>query len=84
MKIYTVSLTHKHPIQEVEAEESHSTPGMMVARNSSRFGDTYYLRQGRDWFQTREAAVAAANEKRLKKIASLRKQIERLEKLEIV
>lgn len=84
MKIYTVSLSNsKNPIKELDAEESLNTPGMMVVRKSFPNGSRYLLRQGRDWFRTREAAVIAAQQTRLKKLASLRKQIERLEKMEI-
>ena len=36
--------------------------------------------EGRDWHRTREGAVKRAEEMRLAKIASLRKQAERLEK----
>lgn len=44
-----------------------------------RYG--YMAGEGRNWHRTRESAVAKAEKMRKDKIASLRKQIERLEKL---
>lgn len=84
MKIYTVSLADKKaPIKEWEATESEWTPGMMVVKEPPPFLDQYFHREGKGWFRTRADAVKAADRKRLVKITSLRKQIERLEKLEI-
>jgi hypothetical protein len=44
------------------------------------FGD-YAHGEGRQWHRTREAAVLIAESMRKKKIASLKQQIEKLEKL---
>lgn len=40
----------------------------------------YYHGEGKEWHRTRESAVAKAEEMRCKKIDSLKKQIEKLEK----
>lgn len=40
-----------------------------------------FIGEGINWHRTREAAIARAEKMRRAKIASLRKQIERLEKL---
>lgn len=42
---------------------------------------TYYHGEGKDWHRTKESAVKRAEEMRQKKIASLKKQIERLEEM---
>lgn len=52
-----------------------------VAKDMEAPVPTYYHIQGRDWHRTREGAVARAEQMRLKKIASLRKQIAKLEAL---
>lgn len=40
---------------------------------------TYYHGEGKEWHKTKESAIARAEEMRQKKIASLKKQIEKLE-----
>lgn len=40
---------------------------------------TYYHGEGKEWHKTKESAIARAEEMRHKKIASLKKQIEKLE-----
>ena len=42
----------------------------------------YYHGEGKEWHRTKESAIAKAEEMRKKKIASLKKQIEKLEKME--
>lgn len=83
MKIYTVSLDKKAPIKEWKATGTE-TPGMVVVKGKFALFDRYFHREGKDWFRTRADAVKAAEQKRIAKIASLRKQIEQLEKMEIV
>lgn len=51
---------------------------MISYRRGSAY--TVYV-YGKDWHRTREAAVKRAEEMRLAKIKSLRRQIEKLEKL---
>lgn len=43
--------------------------------------DKYGSAFGNDWHRTRDAAVKRAEEMRLKKIASVKKQLEKLEKM---
>lgn len=40
---------------------------------------TFFHGEGREWHRTKESAIAKAEEMRKKKIASLKKQIEKLE-----
>ncbi len=59
----------------------HFDEGAYLALGVASAGNHYFRREGRDWHRTRKAAVARAEKMRDDKIASLRKQIERLEKL---
>ena len=74
MKAWSTKYAMTVGIQQVEGESS--APGMFTYK--SEYGFTAYL-QGKDWHTTKEAAVARANEMRVKKIDSLRKQIKKLE-----
>lgn len=42
---------------------------------------TYYHEEGKEWHRTKESAIAKAEEMRKKKIASLQKQIKKLENI---
>jgi hypothetical protein len=62
----------------VNGEVSQTSSSMLVVREMY----TYYLHgEGKEWHRTRESAVARAEEMRIAKIASLKKQIARIEKL---
>ena len=43
--------------------------------------NTYYHGKGNEWHETKESAIKKAEEMRQKKIASLKKQIEKLERM---
>lgn len=60
-------------------EPSPSTPGLIVG-HSGRWSE-YYHGEGRDWHRTEADAIAKAETMRTRKIDSLRKQIDKLEKL---
>ena len=62
-------------IKEVSGTQSREFPAMITAYpNRDHYHDG-------DWHRTREAAVAKAEKMRVAKIASLKKQIAKLEKL---
>lgn len=65
-------------ILEVEGVVCHSTSSAMFQWKTDGFSNTAH---GKDWHRTREQALARAEEMRQKKIASLKKKIEQLEKL---
>lgn len=50
-----------------------------MAEESENHFPTYY--HGTDWHKDKQSAIAKAEEMRKKKIASLKKQIEKLEKM---
>lgn len=67
---------------EVEAEPADTCNDMLVVRPDGKIGHTqYYHGEGRDWHRTKEAAVARAEQIRIKKIASIHKQVKRIEGL---
>jgi hypothetical protein len=65
----------KTGIEEVEGEVCHGTSSDML-----RYGQHGCV-HGNDWHSTREDAVKRAEQMRLNKIASLKKQLEKLEKM---
>lgn len=66
-------------IKEVEAELSKSYPTMISYADAD--GKYRQTAHGNDWHTTKEAAIARAEEMRTAKIKSLRKSIEKMEKL---
>ncbi|NVZ11213.1 hypothetical protein HW932_18340 [Allochromatium humboldtianum] len=65
-------------ILEVEGVVCHGTSSTMFEWKTDGHANTAH---GKDWHRTREQALARAEEMRQKKIASLKKKIEQLEKL---
>ena len=47
----------------------------------ARSMSSYYHGKGKDWHETKESAIAYANEKREKKISALKKKIVKLEQM---
>lgn len=67
-------------IDEVDGEVCHSTSSDML---SYTIGTTYtQYAHGKDWHRTPEAAIARAEQMRKAKIASLKKSIAKIEKME--
>lgn len=52
-----------------------------MIKHIDRGHTVYYLGEGREWHRTKDEAVKKANELREKKLASLKKQIAKLEGL---
>ena len=78
MKVYVSKYALANGIQEMDDME------LFVYDNGARkyvANHKHYLLLGKGAHETREAAVAAAEEMRQEKIASLRKQLARLESL---
>ena len=73
MKVYITKYALTRGILEADAELNPRFP-TMVSTNLGHF-------HGKDWHETKEAAIYRAEEMRTKKIASLKKQIEKLEAL---
>ena len=63
-------------ILEKDAEECDRFPGMIRTDDGAHFHG-----EGKDWTRTKEAAAARAEEMKAKKIKSLKKQIEKLERM---
>lgn len=78
MKVFITKYALTIGIYEIEAEGTQQS-GMISDSNNPY---TYYHTEGKDWHRTREAAVKRAEEMRTKKIASVKKQLTKLEKME--
>lgn len=70
---YALSVGIKTIVAEVSADG--------VVYNTANRWQEFYHGEGREWHRTRESAVADAEARRVAKIASLKKQITKLEKL---
>lgn len=77
MKVWITKYALTQGIFEEEAEDYGDG---FVKVTKKGFLDSYY-KKGKDWHKTKESAIAKAEEMREKKIASLKKQIEKLEKI---
>ena len=78
MKIWVTKYALTEGIRETEAETFKNFPNMV--KDVDR--PTCYLHgEGREWHRTRDSAVKRAEQMRLAKIASVRKQLAQLESL---
>lgn len=76
MKVWISRYALTKGIFEVEVKQSPFYSDLV----SSQSGYPYYHKP--DWHETKEEAIKRAEQMRVKKIASLRKQIEKLENLD--
>ena len=80
MKVWITKYALTTGIIETEAEECGydmiHVPGADVTHS-------YYHKEGKEWHRTKEAAITRAQEMRRAKISSLKKQIDKLEKMSI-
>lgn len=65
---------------ELLKQKRKFVPNNMISVKDTGYGTVYF--HGNEWHKSRESAIAKAEEMRKKKIASLKKQIEKLEKME--
>lgn len=81
MKVYVTKYALTTGIQELEAETT-SVEGMICIPADRSKGWTLkqlFHGQGREWHTDREAAIARADEMRKAKIASVKRQLAKLE-----
>lgn len=77
--IFTAYITKYALTMGIVQKQVEGTPASgMVVTSGERY-PAYFHGEGREWHRTREAAVKRANAMRDAKVASLRKQIARLE-----
>ena len=79
MKVWITKYALSRGVYEAEVEETNQT-GMVVHRQEGLY-PAYYQGEGTDWHRTEEAAKTRASAMAKAKIASLKKQISKLEKL---
>jgi len=78
MKVWISKYALTQGIFEMEAEQDKTYPSMVTRIGNNL--ETYH-EEGRDWHLTKESAIKKAEEMRLKKIESVKKQLAKLEKL---
>lgn len=76
MKVWITRYALSEGISEKEVVLSEGSPNMVLERPSF----AHYHKP--DWHETKESAIERAEQMRIKKIASLKKQIAKLEKLD--
>lgn len=77
MKVWITKYALTRGIIETEGEVSVDFPDLLSAK-----GNVNYLHgEGKEWHRTKESAIKKSEEMRQKKIASLKKQIEKLEEM---
>jgi len=70
--IFEIEAEKREGYEGAENYIKHKLNGMMVS----------YAIEGKEWHKTKEEAIIRANELRIKKVASMKKQIAKLEKME--
>lgn len=76
MKVYITKYALTRGIFEIDADVLINYPDTV---HSNKYG--FFDGENKEWCRTRETAVSRAEEMRLKKIESLKKQIEKLERM---
>ena len=79
MKVFITKYALSFGIKEDEAYREPDEDGYIWTGEPGRMSSQMFTHS--EWFETRDLAVADAENRRVKKIASLKKQIAKLEKL---
>lgn len=84
MKVHITTYALTQGILELEAELCEKPNGDLkgVIKVPGKYGPTFYHGEGRDWHKTRAEAILKAKEMQIKKIASLKRQIIKIESLD--
>ena len=77
MKVWITKYALTSGIKEIECEDCENGAVKEIENSLP----TFYHGEGKEWHQTKESAIQKAEEMRQNKIASLKKQIEKLERL---
>ncbi len=84
MKIYLTKYVLTYGIMEAEAIKSKYTPGVMSVTHiyHPKWGPVQFIQaEKNEWARTKEEARSQAEQKKLNKIASLMRQINKLERM---
>lgn len=80
MKVWITKYALSDGIKELEVAQSDDFPDMVYGKSLTGC----YHGEGKEWHRTYELATVRANEMRQDKIASLKKQIKKLEKMRFI
>ena len=75
MNVWITKYAMTRGIKEIECEDCENG----AVKEIENPLPTFYHGEGKEWHRTKESAIQKAEEMRQKKIASLKKQIEKLE-----
>lgn len=81
MKVWITKYALTQGIFEIEAERCTNVSDDMIEQKNIQW-QTYYYGEGNEWHLTKEGAIKRAKEMREKKIKSLKKQLNKIEKLD--
>lgn len=81
MKVWITKYALSAGIQEREAELCENQPNMIEVKGPKNVFNTFFHSEGKDWHRSKANAVHRAYEMREGKIGSLRKQIDKLQRL---
>lgn len=85
MKVWITKYCLTIGIEEIEAEICSTNEDMIEKVNNKEISgyqcDEYYHGKNEEWHTTKESAIKKAEEMKLKKINSLKKQLKKLEAL---
>ena len=85
MKVWITKCALTQGIEEIDSNQvkefEMQDTGYLCFRRSGKYSYTVEIYSQKDWYKTKESAIQKAEEMRQKKIASLKKQIEKLERM---
>jgi hypothetical protein len=82
MKVFVTKYALTQGITEAEVDRSPLHPDMVCSSATKTWDRSYYHGEGKEWHQTRSAAVEQAEKLRLNKIRLLKQRIKQLETME--
>jgi hypothetical protein len=80
VKVWISKYALSDGLYEIEAERSDFAPSMVTTRKPGHVAQSFHV-EGREWHLTRESAAERAEVMKAARIASLHKQIKKLERM---
>ena len=85
MKVWITKYALTQGVEEIDSNQvkefEMTDTGYLCFRRNGKYSYTTELYSQKEWHRTKEFAIQKAEEMRQKKIASLKKQIEKLERM---
>ena len=85
MKVWITKYALTQGIEEIDSNQvkefEMTDTGYLCFRRNEKYSFATEIYSQKEWYRTKESAIKKAEEMRKKKIASLKKQIEKLEEM---